>query len=176
MFRNDLDNGARNPVAAESTGLPLILSTGMKRMSLALRGRERTNDAERLSMDPTFRVIGSQKICEPHDGSVKPRTMPTDHNFTAWERSSFFSIPLVLTGHFEPQSRRPLRRPGRSCQPNAAAPESRSPGNCSQDLGAGVAPRFAGSQCAYSCTAFSTIEPLHLKRGWIGSEGISRAP
>ena len=96
-------------------------------------GRTVTNDAERLSIDPRFRVIDSQKIWEPHDGSVKS-TMPADHNFTAWERPSFSSIPLVLTGHFGPHSRRLLRRPGRPCQPNATPLESRSPGNCRQDL------------------------------------------
>ena len=101
-----------------------------------LASDEDLNDAERLSMEPTFRVIGSQKIWEPHDGSVKPRTMTAGHNFTARERSSFASTPLVLTGHFGPQSRRPLRRPARSCQPKATPSESRSPGNCSQDLGA----------------------------------------
>ena len=101
-----------------------------------LAGYEDLNDAERLGMDPTFRLHGSRKIWEPHDGSVKPRIMPAGHNFTTWERSSFSSIPLLLTGHFGPQSRRPRRRPGRSCQPKATPPESRSPGNCSQDLGA----------------------------------------
>ena len=61
-----------------------------------LASDEDLNDAERLTMDSTFRAIGSQKIWEPHDGRVKPRIMPAGHNFTAWERSSFSSIPLVL--------------------------------------------------------------------------------
>ena len=61
-----------------------------------LASDEDLNDAERLTMDSTFRAIGSQKIWEPRDGRVKPRIMPAGHNFTAWERSSFSSIPLVL--------------------------------------------------------------------------------